>query len=204
MIGMNGERYFYYLKLINNPPDNSVVEYYVDLSAQLENDYELSVSQITELESLIGNYIKMKANPHIKVINAVTGIEEDPPRTKIDDFGGNAVFIGKEIRHGIEWDVYEPRASNNLFFKKWYYNERIASILDKTLEKAIPHRIPNYFDIPPWIFGNFSYRGIRYVPLAEIINNAIDLEIIPNKYYLVQKGISREFIDNINDSNMWL
>ena len=83
---MNGERYFYYLKLINNPPDNSVVEYYVDLSAQLENDYELSVSQITELESLIGNYIKMKANPHIKVINAVTGIEEDPPRTKIDDF----------------------------------------------------------------------------------------------------------------------
>ncbi len=201
---MNGERYFYYLKLINNPPDNSVVEYYVDLSAQLENDYELSVSQITELESLIGNYIKMKANPHIKVINAVTGIEEDPPRTKIDDFGGNAVFIGKEIRHGIEWDVYEPRASNNLFFKKWYYNERIASILDKTLEKAIPHRIPNYFDIPPWIFGNFSYRGIRYVPLAEIINNAIDLEIIPNKYYLVQKGISREFIDNINDSNMWL
>ncbi|AGO61424.1 hypothetical protein [Ferroplasma acidiphilum] len=201
---MNGERYFYYLKLINNPPDNSVVEYYVDLSAQLENDYELSVSQITELESLIGNYIKMKANPHIKVINAVTGIEEDPPRTKIDDFGGNAVFIGKEIRHGIEWDVYEPRASNNLFFKKWYYNERIASILDKTLEKAIPHRIPNYFDIPPWIFGNFSYRGIRYVPLAEIINNAIELEIIPNKYYLVQKGISREFIDNINDSNMWL
>ncbi|WP_081141584.1 hypothetical protein [Ferroplasma acidiphilum] len=204
MIGMNGERYFYYIKLINNPPDNSVVEYYVDLSAQLENDYELSVSQITELESLIGNYIKMKANPHIKVINAVTGIEEDPPRTKIDDFGGNAVFIGKEIRHGIEWDVYEPRASNNLFFKKWYYNERIASILDKTLEKAIPHRIPNYFDIPPWIFGNFSYRGIRYVPLAEIINNAIELEIIPNKYYLVQKGISREFIDNINDSNMWL
>ncbi|ARD84341.1 hypothetical protein FAD_0423 [Ferroplasma acidiphilum] len=201
---MNGERYFYYIKLINNPPDNSVVEYYVDLSAQLENDYELSVSQITELESLIGNYIKMKANPHIKVINAVTGIEEDPPRTKIDDFGGNAVFIGKEIRHGIEWDVYEPRASNNLFFKKWYYNERIASILDKTLEKAIPHRIPNYFDIPPWIFGNFSYRGIRYVPLAEIINNAIELEIIPNKYYLVQKGISREFIDNINDSNMWL
>lgn len=201
---MNGERYFYYLKLINNPPENAVVEYYVDLSAQLENDYELSVSQITELESLIGNYIKMKANPHIKVINAVTGIEEDPPRTKIDDFGGNAVFVGKEIRHGIEWDVYEPRASNNLFFKKWYYNERIASILDKTLEKAIPHRIPNYFDIPPWIFGNFSYRGIRYVPLAEIINNAIELEIIPNKYYLVQKGISREFIDNINDSNMWL
>lgn len=201
---MNGERYFYYLKLINNPPENAVVEYYVDLSAQLENDYELSVSQITELESLIGNYIKMKANPHIKVINAVTGIEEDPPRTKIDDFGGNAVFVGKEIRHGIEWDVYEPRASNNLFFKKWYYNERIASILDKTLEKAIPHRIPNYFDIPPWIFGNFSYRGIRYVPLAEIINNAIELEIIPNKYYLVQKGISREFIDNINDNNMWL
>ena len=70
---MNGERYFYYLKLINNPPENSVVEYYTDLSTQLENDYDLSVSQITELESLISNYIKMKANPHVKVINALTG-----------------------------------------------------------------------------------------------------------------------------------
>ena len=146
----------------------------------------------------------MKANPHVKVINALTGIEEEPPKTVIDDFGGNAVFTGKETRYGIEWSVYEPRASNNLFFKKWYYNEKIASILDKTLEKAIPHRIPNYFDIPPWIFGNFSYKGIRYIPLKDVINNAIEMEIIPNKYYLAQKGISRELIDNLDDNNMWL
>ena len=85
---MNGERYFYYLKLINNPPEESVVEYYIDLSMQLENDYDISSSQIVELESLISNYIKIKANPHVKVINSITGIEEDPPKTIIDDFGG--------------------------------------------------------------------------------------------------------------------
>jgi hypothetical protein len=201
---MNGERYFYYLKLINNPPEESVVEYYVDISNQLENDYDLSATQIGELESLISNYIKIKANPHVKVINAVTGIEEDPPKTVIDDFGGNAVFTGRETRYGITWNIYEPRASNNLFFKKWYYNEKIASILDKVLEKAVPHRIPNYFDIPPWIFGNFSYKGMRYVPLKTIIDNAVEMEIIPNKYYLVQKGISRDFIENLDDNNMWL
>jgi hypothetical protein len=201
---MNGERYFYYLKLINNPPEESVVEYYMDLSMQLENDYDISSSQIVELESLISNYIKIKANPHVKVINSITGIEEDPPKTIIDDFGGNAVFTGKETKYGITWNIYEPRASNNLFFKKWYYNEKIASILDKTLEKAVPHSIPNYFDIPPWIFGNFSYKGMRYIPLKNIIDNAVEMEIIPNKYYLVQKGISRELIDNLGDNNMWL
>ena len=201
---MNGERYFYYLKLINNPPGESIVEYYMDISMQLENDYELSPPEITELESLISNYIKIKANPHVKVINAITGIEEEPPKTVIDDFGGNAVFTGKETRYGITWNIYEPRASNNLFFKKWYYNEKIASILDKVLEKAIPHNIPNYFDIPPWIFGNFSYKGMSYIPLKNIIDNAVEMEIIPNKYYLVQKGINRELLDNLDNNNMWL
>ncbi len=201
---MDGERYLYYIKLINNPAGNSAIEYYMDLSMQIENDYSLSSSQITELESLIDTYIKMKASQHVKVINAVTGLEEEPPKTVIDDFGGNAIFTGKESKYGIEWSIYEPRASSNLFFKKWHYNEKIASILNKTLEKAIPNGIPNYFDIPPWIFGNFSYKGIRYIPLREVINNAVEMEIIPNKYYLVQRGISREFLENLNDSNMWL
>ena len=46
----------------------------------------------------------MKANPHVKVINALTGIEEEPPKTVIDDFGGNAVFYRKrnQVWHRME------------------------------------------------------------------------------------------------------
>ena len=36
------------------------------------------------------------------------------------------------------------------------------------------------------------------------IKQYIEMEIIPNKYYLAQKGISRELIDNLDDNNMWL
>ncbi len=201
---MNGDRYFYYLKLINNPPADFAIEYYADISLQLENDVKLSQNEISELESLINNYMKIKGNANVRVINSLTGLEEEPPKTSIDDFGGNAVFTGKELKYGIEWNVYEPRASNNLFFKKWYYNERISSILNKVLVRAVPGRLSNYFDTPPWIFGNFSYRGISYMSLKDIIQRAIEMEIIPNKYFLIEKGISRELIENLNDTNMWL
>ncbi|MEM0140329.1 MAG: hypothetical protein QXZ44_06970 [Ferroplasma sp.] len=201
---MNSNRYFYYLKLINNPPGYLIIEYYTDLSMQVENDTLLTAGEVIELESLINNYIRIKGNTSIRVINAVTGLEEEPPRTIIDDFGGNAVFAGKELKYGIEWNVYEPRASNNLFFKKWYYNERVSAILNKTLVKAVPGQLPNYFDTPPWIFGSYSYRGISYIPLRDIIQKAVEAEIIPNKYFLVEKGISRELIDDLKNSNIWL
>ena len=201
---MSGERYYYYYKLISNSPSEFVMEYFLDLSQQLENDNELYDNERENLEALISKYVNEKSKASVRVINSVTGMEEEPPKTSVDDFGGNAIFIGREIRYGIEWNVYEPRANNNLFFKKWYYNERISSILDKVFIDIVPGKLSNYFDVPPWIFGNFSYRGISYKPLKEIIDKAIGKEMIPNKYYLVTKGVPKELLDNLKESDMWL
>jgi len=201
---MSGERYYYYYKLITNSPPEAGIDYYLDISRQLENDSELYDGEMFNLEELINKFINGNSPASLKVINSVTGMEEEPPKTPVDDFGGNASFIGREIKYGIKWNIYEPRANNNLFFKKWYYNEKISSILDKVFINIVPGKLSNYFDVPPWIFGNFSYRGISYKPLKEIIDKAIEKEIIPNKYYLVSKGIPKELIDNLKESDMWL
>ncbi len=200
---MSGERYYYYIKLINSPTENDI-GYYMDISQQLENDNMLNEDERYDLEMLIDNYITTRKKMHVKVINAVTGIEEEPPKTIYDDFGGNAVFLGMESRFGVEWKVYEPKNDFNLLFKKWYYNEYISRKLNITLKQAVPGKISNYFDIPPWIFGTDSYKGVQYVPLKSILETAVAMELIPNKYYLTTKGIPKAFIDHLKEDDMWI
>ncbi|WP_061950734.1 hypothetical protein [Acidiplasma cupricumulans] len=122
---MSGERYYYYLKLINSPADNSI-DYFMDISQQLENDAGLDENEIISLENIINDAMARYNRVPVRVVNSVTGMEEEPPKTTVDDFGGNAIYLGIEKKYGIEWKVYEPKYDYSLLFKKWYYNENIS------------------------------------------------------------------------------
>ncbi|WP_048059489.1 hypothetical protein [Picrophilus oshimae] len=193
---MSLERFYYYMRLINSTPYDMkrAIELCLSISQALENDNNLTDSEKEDLEKQIGERISFYNRYSLKVINALTGIEEEPPKTVIDDFGGSALFIGKEIKYGIEWKVYISRSLNTKS-QKWYYNERVAEILNKALRNAVPNKMSNYFDIPPWMLGPY------YKSLGEIINIAIEKEIIPNAEFLVSRGLPREFIYDIRENN---
>lgn len=195
-----GDRFNYYLKLILN---GSVDEYAL-ISEQLENDLELSVDEAEELEHLISRY--MQAHNYqlsLRIINTVTGNEELPPKTSVDNFGDTADYLGEEVQYGIKWKVYTPRKGFLMSpVKKWYYNEHIASLLAQALIEVVPGRFPSYFDTPPWVLGTVMAPGSRYIPLAELIELAISKGTIAKWDQLVQSGIPADYVNAIRSTRI--
>ncbi len=174
---MSGERFNYYLKMILN----ARLEEYSMIYEQIGNDTELTESEETELERLIGRYMSVYNRFGVRVVNIHTGREEEPPATVIDDFGGTSKFVEKEVKYGIEWKVYAPPTNGySSPVNRWYYNERISKILNDLLHDVVPGRNPpSYFDIPPWIMGTPHAPDVTYVPLHEIISTAIAKGVVP-------------------------
>lgn len=189
---MTSTKYSYYLKLILNA---EIIEY-SEISEMLANDPNLPEKEMEDLDMLVRRYLSSSNSKYkLRVVNSVTGIDESPPKTMEDDFGGLAVFKGRETMHGITWNVYVPHSDFMSFQKKkWYYNERIAAILNETLADVIPGRSQNYFDTPPWVLGSIHSPGTKYVPLADLVEKAIKGGFIPGWDHLISKGIPSEYI----------
>ncbi|MGC8608726.1 MAG: hypothetical protein ACP5UV_02520 [Thermoplasmata archaeon] len=191
---MGTERYDYYLKLILNSP----VTEYPYISEKYQNDSEIAVLEAESLDRIILKYLSIYKKSDVRVVNVITGQEEMAPLSMIDDFGGNAVFMGEETMYGINWKTYiPPKGFERSAVKKWYYNEKIASILNDTLSDVVPGRVKNYYDIPPWVLGTKYAPDSKYLPLYDIISEAIIRNTIPGWYYLIKLGIPQEFIDAI-------
>ncbi len=196
---MTGDRFNYYLKLIMN----STLEDLPLINEQFENDQFVSAAEAAELERVLGRQMNLYNRFGLKVVNSSTGKEEIPPKTEIDNFGNTSVFIGMENTFGIEWKVYSPNPGFvNTPARKWYYNKMIAGILNETLHDAVPGRMRDYFNYPPWVLGTSYAPGTLYMPTSEIINLAIARKIIPNWDYLVSKGIPKALIDLIKAENL--
>lgn len=196
---MTGDRFNYYLKLIMN----STLEDLPLINEQFENDQFVSAAEAAELERVLGRQMNLYNRFGLKVVNAGTGKEEIPPKTEIDNFGNTSVFIGIESAFGIEWKVYSPNPGFvNTPARKWYYNKMIAGILNETLHDAVPGRMRDYFNYPPWVLGTSYAPGTLYMPTNEIINLAIARKIIPNWDFLVSKGIPKALIDLIKAENL--
>ncbi len=197
---MSGEQFNYYLKLILNA---SIDEYAV-ISENLENDLDLSVEEAEELEHLINRY--MQAHNYrlsLRIINKVTGNEELPPKTSVDNFGDTADYLGEETMYGISWKVYSPKKGFLMSpVKKWYYNERISSILADALFEVVPGKFPSYFDTPPWVLGTVMAPGSRYIPLAELVELAIGKGVLSKWDSLVQLGISTDYVNALHSTRI--
>ena len=188
---MSGDRFNYYLKMILNA---SLDEYQL-VSEQFQNDPQVSEAEADELERLIRRYMGIYNRFNFRVVNSSTGEEELPPQTSLDNFGGNAKYEGNEKLYGVEWKVYTPKENfENSPVRKWYYNEKIALILNEVLGSVVPGSFKNYFDLPPWVLGTVYAPGTIYVPLTELINLAIAKGTLPNWDYLVTKGLPRELV----------
>jgi hypothetical protein len=189
---MSGDRFNYYLKLILNA---SLDEYYL-ISEQLQNDPLVSTPEIEELDRLINRYMSVYNKFDMKVVNSVSGIEEYPPQTALDNFGGSSEFVGNESMFNIDWKVYIPKGNfTNSPIKKWYYNEKISSILNDVLSGVVPGHFKNYFDVPPWVLGTIYAPGTIYVQLYDLVNSAISKSLIPGWDHLVDRGLPRELVD---------
>lgn len=189
---MSGDRFNYYLKLILNA---SLDEYHL-ISEQLQNDAQISSSEVEELDRLINRYMSVYNKFDLKVVNSVSGIEEYPPQTALDNFGGSSEFVGSETVFNIEWKVYIPKGNfTNSPIKKWYYNDKISTILNDVLAGVIPGRFKNYFDVPPWVLGTIYAPGTIYIQLYDLVNSAISKSFITGWDYLVEKGMPRELVD---------
>ncbi len=196
---MSGDRFNYYLKLIMN----STLEDLPLINEQFENDQFVSAAEASELERVLGRQMNLYNRFGVKVINASTGKEEIPPKTELDNFGNTSEFMGIESAFGIEWKVYSPNPGFvNSPAKKWYYNKRIAGILNEILHAVVPGRMRYYFDYPPWLLGTSYAPGTLYMPTNEIINLAIARNIIPDWDYLVSKGIPKPLVDLIKAENL--
>lgn len=196
---MTGDRFNYYLKTIMNAslPDYSVI------SELLENDMQLSVEEVSELERLIGIYLSIHNKGTIRVVNNITGKEEIPPSTKEDDFGGTSIYEGEVFVYGLKWKVYRPaNGFENSAVQKWYYNERVSSILDDILSSVVPGRIKNYFELPPWVLGTIYAPNSYYLPIADIINLAIARRLITGWEFLIESGIPRNYIETIRSKDL--
>jgi hypothetical protein len=196
---MTGDRFNYYLKTIMNAslPD------YSSISELLENDMQLSVEEVSELERLIGIYLSIHNKGTIRVVNNITGKEEIPPSTKEDDFGGTSIYDGEVFVYGLKWKVYRPTTGfEKSPVQKWYYNEKISSILDDILSSVVPGRIKNYFELPPWVLGTIYAPDSYYLPIADIINLAIARRIITGWEYLIESGIPRNYIETIRSKDL--
>lgn len=189
---MTSARYNHYLKLILS----SDLAGYSQIAEKLANDSLLPEKEMEELDSLIKRYLASNNSKFkVRVINSLTGLDESPPKRMEDDFGGLAIFKGWESLYGVKWSVYEPHPDFSSFpSKKWYYNEKIATILNDTLADVIPGRYQNYFDVPPWVLGSIHAPGTRYVSLNELVEKAISLGYIQKWENLVSRGVPAEFI----------
>ncbi|MEM0155936.1 MAG: hypothetical protein QW597_04975 [Thermoplasmataceae archaeon] len=189
---MSGDRFNYYLKLILNA---SLDEYHL-ISEQLQNDPQVTMAEVEELDRLINRYMSVYNKFDLKVVNSVSGIEEFPPQTSLDNFGGSSEFVGTETMFDLEWKVYIPKGNfTNSPIKKWYYNENISTILDEVLAAVVPGHFKNYFDVPPWVLGTIYAPGTIYVQLYDLVNSAISKSVISGWDYLVEKGMPRELVD---------
>lgn len=189
---MTSQKYNYYLKLILK----AEVSEYSEITEMLANDPNLPEREMEDLDVLVRRYLASSNSKYkIRVVNSVTGIDESPPKTMGDDFGGLAIFKGRETLHGVTWSVYVPHSDFSSFqTKKWYYNEKIASILNETLADVIPGRYQNYFDTPPWVLGSIHSPGTKYVPLPELVEKAVKAGFIPGWEHLISRGIPAEYI----------
>lgn len=195
---MSGDRFNYYLKVIMN----SILEDLPLVAEQFENDAQISSAEAAELERVLSRQVNLYNRFGLKVVNSTTGREEVPPKTEIDNFGNTSEFIGLETAFGIEWKVYAPNPGfANSPVRRWYYNRKIATILDEVLRNAVPGRMKDYFDYPPWILGTSYAPGTLYMPINDIVNLAITRGIIPDWDYLVSKGIPKPLVDLIRAEN---
>ncbi|MGP6220024.1 hypothetical protein [Caldiplasma sukawensis] len=170
---------------------------------EIENDPFLTDAEINILEEEIQNVLKFRSNVSVKVVNKYTGREEMPPKTYVNNFDGSVVYEGEKIMYGIIWRVYTPtiRYADSKY-KIWYYNEKISKILSDVLLEEVPGRLPDYFDYPPWLFGRDNFLRIQYVPLQDIVFNAIINGTIKGWETLIEKGIPREMVDDLRSKNL--
>lgn len=195
------DRYDYYLKLILNSPASE----YPYIMDEYQNDRDISESEAESLDRIVIKYMGSYRKIDVKIINVETGMEETAPLTMIDDFGGNAIYGGEISMFGLQWKIYSPpQYYERPVVNKWYYNEKVASILNETLREAVPGKIKNYFDIPPWVFSTRYQNISKYVPIYEIIMDAINRSIIPGWYYLSKAGLNQEFIEAIRNRTFQL
>ena len=181
---MSGDRFNYYLKVIMN----SKLEEMPQIAEQFENDITISAAEAQELERVIDKHLTLYNRTGMKVINADTGTEETPPRTDLDNFGNTSEQLPSETAYGLEWKVYVPNPGfANSPVKKWYYNKKVASILNEILGEVVPGRAKDYFDLPPWLLGTVNAPSTIYLPTNEIINLAIGRGFIPDWEYLVAR-----------------
>lgn len=196
---MGGERFNYYLKVIMN----SRIEELSQIAEQFENDSTISPAEAQELERVIEKHLSLFNRFGIKVINSETGAEESPPRTDLDNFGNTSLQTGTENAFGIEWKVYVPNPGfANSPVKKWYYNKKVSAILNEILSDAVPGRVKDYFDYPPWLLGTVHAPSTIYMPVNEIINLAIGRGIIPDWDYLVARGLPKPLVDILKTENI--
>ncbi len=196
---MTGERFNYYLKTIMN----ATLADYSSISELLENDMQLSEEEAGELERLIGIYLSIHNKSTIRVINSDTGKEEVPPRTKEDDFGGTSIYQGEMFAYGLKWKIYTPsKGFEKTPVSKWYYNEKISTILDDLLSSVVPGRIKNYFGLPPWVLGTIHAPDSYYLPIADIINLAIARNVIKGWNSLLEFGIPKKYLDVIRSKDL--
>ncbi len=197
---MVGDRFNYYLKIILN----ASMEEYSAISEQLENDLQITVDEAEELEHLIARY--MQANNYklgVRILNSVTGNEELPPKTFVDNFGDTAVYLGEEEMYGLTWKTYAPKRGFIMSpVKKWYYNERVSQILFKALVDIIPGRFSSYFDTPPWVLGTVMAPGSRYIPIPELVELAITRGVIANWDSLVMMGIPGDYVKAMKSTHI--
>ncbi len=196
---MVAERYDYYLKLILNSP----ITEYPYISERYQNDSQIAPVEAESLDRIILKYLGIYKKSDVRIINTITGQEEMAPLSMIDDFGGNALFTGEETAYGVIWKTYVPSPGfERSAVKKWYYNEKIAAILNDSLSEAVPGKIKNYYDTPPWVLGTKYAPNSRYLPLYDVISEAIMRNSIPGWYYLIKLGIPQEFIDAIRTKSV--
>lgn len=195
---MTGDRFNYYLKVIMN----SILEDLPLITEQFENDLLISSAEAAELERVLNRQINLYNRFGLKVVNSTTGKEEIPPRTEIDNFGNTSEFVGFENAFGIDWKVYSPNPGfANSPVRKWYFNKRISSILNEILRDAVPGRVRDYFDYPPWILGTSYAPGTLYMPINDIVNLAIARGLIPGWDHLISKGIPKALVDLLKTEN---
>lgn len=197
---MTGDKYNYYLKIILN----AEIGEYARISEMIANDFSLTDREMFELDFLVRRYLSnYNAKYKLRVVNSHTGMDESPPKRMEDDFGGLAIYRGEENMYGVKWFTYSPSKDFESFpVKRWYYNERIAGILNETLTDVIPGRYQGYFDTPPWILGSIYAPGTKYVPLHDLIETAIATGKITRWEYLATRGVPADFVKALRGTDL--
>ncbi len=196
---MSGDRFNYYLKIIMN----SILEDLPLVNEQFENDPFISSAEAAELERVLTRQMHLYNRFGLKVVNSSTGREELPPKSELDNFGNTSEYIGTENAFGIEWKIYGPTPGfANSPVKRWYFNKKIASLLNDILKEAVPGRVKDYFDYPPWIMGTPYAPGTLYMPINEIVNLAIARSIITDWDYLVSRGLPKPLVEIFKAENL--